>query len=60
MPYVFGGLPGTGKSTLARMLARDLSAAYVRNDTVELRLHEAPDRVEHGPEGYRGGARSGR
>ena len=32
---IFGGLPGTGKSTLARMLAEHLKAVYVRVDTLE-------------------------
>ncbi len=32
---VFGGLPGAGKTTLARELARKLNAAYVRIDAIE-------------------------
>ncbi|THF86690.1 AAA family ATPase [Deinococcus sp. KSM4-11] len=35
---VFSGLPGTGKSTLARQLAQQLNAAYLRVDTVEAAL----------------------
>ena len=34
MLIIFGGLPGTGKTTIARSLARKLSAAYVRIDSV--------------------------
>ena len=33
--YIFAGLPGSGKTTLARMLARQLRAAYLRIDTIE-------------------------
>lgn len=32
---VVGGLPATGKSTIARLLATELSAAYVRIDSIE-------------------------
>jgi len=35
---VLGGLPGTGKSTIAAPLARRLSAAYLRIDTIEQSL----------------------
>ena len=35
---VFGGLPGTGKTTLARELSRRLGASYVRIDTIEQSL----------------------
>jgi predicted kinase len=35
MLVIFGGLPGTGKTTLARELARQLAATYLRIDTIE-------------------------
>jgi predicted kinase len=38
---VFGGLPGTGKTTIARELTRRLAAGYIRIDTIEQRLREA-------------------
>jgi predicted kinase len=44
---VFGGLPGVGKTTLAKAVARDLRAAYVRIDSIE---HALGGTV--GPEGY--------
>jgi predicted kinase len=38
MLIIFGGLPGTGKTSLARLLARALGAVYVRVDTIEQAL----------------------
>ena len=38
---VFGGLPGTGKTTIARELSRRLDASYVRIDTIEQSLRTA-------------------
>ena len=38
MLIILGGLPGSGKSTIAKVLAAELRAAYVRVDTVEQAL----------------------
>jgi predicted kinase len=38
---VFGGLPGTGKTTLARLVAREYRAAYLRIDTIEQALRSS-------------------
>ena len=51
MLYIFGGLPGTGKSTLAQLLARSRQAVLVRIDTIEQTLRERAIEVK-GPEGY--------
>lgn len=36
----FGGLPGTGKSTIARELARQLGGVHVRIDSIEQTLRD--------------------
>jgi predicted kinase len=50
--YIFSGLPGTGKSTLARLVAQHYKALYLRIDTIEQGLRDlyAP---EIQGEGYR-------
>ena len=53
MLIVIGGLPGTGKTTLSRGLARALGGVHVRIDSIEqaiLRVREAQGPV--GIEGY--------
>lgn len=40
MLIIFSGLPGAGKTTLAREVARRLAAVYVRADTIEQALRE--------------------
>ncbi len=41
MPIIFGGLPGTGKTTIARELASQLSAMYVRVDSIEQAIRDS-------------------
>ncbi|MBN2751121.1 MAG: AAA family ATPase [Rhodospirillaceae bacterium] len=38
---VFGGLPGTGKSTLARCLAQDLGGIWLRIDSIEQAIRQS-------------------
>jgi predicted kinase len=50
---VFGGLPGTGKTTLAREIAREREATYLRIDTIEQALRESGCLIDDiGPAGY--------
>lgn len=41
MLIVFGGLPGVGKTTIGRELARGIAAAYVRIDSIEYAVRES-------------------
>ena len=41
MLIVFGGLPGVGKSSVARLVAARLRAVYLRVDTIEQALRDA-------------------
>jgi predicted kinase len=47
----FGGRSGTGKTTIAREVARDLNAVYLRIDSIEHAMRQAGWQVEG--EGYR-------
>jgi len=50
--YIFSGLPGSGKTTLAKEAAKRLRAAYFRLDTLEHGLREVCGLEVQG-EGYR-------
>ena len=50
MLIVLAGLPGVGKTTIARQLARAMGAVHVRIDSIEQSLRSAGWRVEG--EGY--------
>ncbi|MGC1001903.1 AAA family ATPase [Pantoea agglomerans] len=53
MFYIFSGLPGCGKSTIAKMLSEKLKAVYLRVDTVEQALRNSSAAFRDiGPEGY--------
>jgi predicted kinase len=50
--YIFAGLPGSGKTTLAAMLASAVGAAHIRIDTIEQALRDVCH-VSVEDEGYR-------
>jgi len=50
--YIFSGLPGTGKTTIAKAIAKHIRAAYFRLDTIEHGLREVCSLDVQG-EGYR-------
>lgn len=54
MLIVFGGLPGTGKTTIARKLAERIPAVYLRIDSIEQAIVNAGAIAmdEMGPAGY--------
>jgi predicted kinase len=53
MLVVFGGLPGTGKTTISRALAARLAATYLRVDEIEQALRSADVLADDvGPAGY--------
>ena len=46
MLIIFGGLPGTGKTTISRELARQIGAVYLRIDSIENALVRSGSVVE--------------
>ncbi|WP_319559167.1 AAA family ATPase [Marispirochaeta sp.] len=50
--YIFSGLPAAGKSSLAKLMAKEMHAAYIRADTIEQGLRDFCSCNVQG-EGYR-------
>src|SRR5690349_20222276 len=53
MLVIFGGLPGTGKSTLAMRLAHQIGAVYLRIDTIERAMAAGVEALSVGERGDR-------
>jgi predicted kinase len=54
---ILGGLPGTGKTTIAREIARQLAAVHVRIDSIEDAIRESGALNPMDDSGYRIGYR---
>lgn len=52
MLVVFGGLPGTGKTTISRSVAVGRAATYLRIDVIEQAIRISGALKEVGPAGY--------
>ncbi|WJW92698.1 AAA family ATPase [Enterobacter pseudoroggenkampii] len=53
MLIIFSGLPGSGKSTVAKIVTQRLGAVYLRVDTVEQAIRSVSEPGQKiGPEGY--------
>ena len=53
MLIVFGGLPGVGKTTLAKAVAKQYAAVYLRIDTIEMAMRSSiMPGSDIGPAGY--------
>lgn len=52
MLIVFGGLPGVGKTTLSRMVAREVGAVWLRVDAIEVAIWRSGIQAPVGPAGY--------
>ena len=50
--YIFSGLPAAGKSSLAKLLAREINATFLRIDTIEQGLRDLCNLSVEG-QGYR-------
>lgn len=53
MLFIFSGLPGCGKSTIAKILSKRIKAVYLRVDTIEQVIRSGSNYTQEiGPEGY--------